>query len=70
MDLPVNDPLCRNLAVTYLRNILSDEQWELVAHLLRRVEGHYFGQRRGVIHEACFGGFSAPLKADRTVAAT
>ena len=70
MNLPVNDPLCRNPAFTYLPNILTDEQSELVAHLLRRVEGHCFGQRRGVIHEAFFGGFSAPLKADRTVAVT
>ena len=39
MDLPVNDPLCRNLALAYQQEILNDEQWELVAHLLRKVKG-------------------------------
>ena len=39
MDLPGNDPLCRNLALACLREILNDEQGKLVAHLLRKVKG-------------------------------
>ena len=38
MDLPANDPLCRNLALAYCWEILNNEQWELVAHLLRKVK--------------------------------
>lgn len=39
MDLPSHDPLCRLLALTYELNILIDVQWELIAHLLRKVKG-------------------------------
>ena len=39
MDLPVNEPLCLNLGLAYQKEILNDEQWELLAHLLRKVKG-------------------------------
>lgn len=39
MDLPTEDPMCRSMALAYWVQIFNDEQWELVAHLLRKVKG-------------------------------
>ena len=39
MDLPAGDLMCRKMAVAYWVGIFNDEQWEWVAHLLRKVKG-------------------------------
>ena len=39
MDLPAQDPMCRSMAIACWLHIFNDEEWELVAHLLRKVKG-------------------------------
>ena len=39
MDLPSHDSLCRLLALAYALGALIDVEWELIAHLLRKVKG-------------------------------
>lgn len=38
MDLPAQDPMCRSMAIACWLHIFNDEEWELVAHLLRKVK--------------------------------
>ena len=39
MDLSTQDPMSRAMALAYWVGVFNDYQWELVAHLLRKVKG-------------------------------